>query len=244
VYGSTPRAVIQGNVIPIKTPLVSAADFDVELNQFSPFALNISITEMATDSFLVRSVITTTASHAYTSLHLFAAITEDSIFYNANNGETLHFDVFRNQLFGNGNISFTAPQNVGDSVVIESSIQINSNWQKQQISVIGMIQDPTSKDILQAAKQSEIINQTPTSVPLFGEEELLTIYPNPAQDEIRWSNSDVRNVAVYSVSGQLLKEQPIERAFFSTIELLNGIYFVRLKTIQGNIFIKRVVVSK
>lgn len=117
VYGSTPRIVIQGSVIPSSANYSSASLFSPFLSQNSPASIKIKQYKYGNDSIRSRIVIKTEALHSLGSLKLFVALAEDTIFYSSPNGETKHYDVFRKSLTGTSGVTVTLPSTVGDSVI-------------------------------------------------------------------------------------------------------------------------------
>ncbi|MBL0309941.1 MAG: T9SS type A sorting domain-containing protein [Bacteroidetes bacterium] len=230
IFGSTPRAVVQGKVIPPINPLVPMAAYDSTLNQSAPFELNLSMTSVnGSDSILTKAVIIQTDAHGYTTLNLFAVITEDTIFYNAPNGENVHYDVFHRQLFPGNGLSFTVPQNIGDSVVITSTFLPDPLWNRNRINVIGMIQTMPSKYIVQSAIQHSITEPViSTSIGEVGTKELFRFFPNPANREIYFQNSEEKNIEIYNTAGQLVKGYTEVQRTLNVEALPEGVYFLRI----------------
>ena len=238
IYGGTPRAVIQGTVIPAQSPTILSSDITPQLNRLSPFDLRIKMTRQDQDSVDVRLVILTTDTHSYHSLHLFAAVTEDTIFYHSANGETIHYNVFHKQLFAGNGLIFTPSIVHGDSVVLTSGFRmsgIDSIWDRQRVNLIAFIQDTTSKLIVQSAKQTktDTLSSVQTGInsgPAYTDP---GFYPNPAHDHVFFSTDEPKIVSVISVTGSVIKEQTDVTHTFPISDIANGYYYIRI-TGKGN----------
>jgi len=229
LYGSTPRAAVQGKAIPAVNPLVPTAAIDSTLNVFSPFELNISMSATASDSITVKAVITATDVHAYTNLNLCIAITEDTVFYNAPNGENIHYDVFRKQLFTGNGFSFSAPVNAGDSIVITGTILPNSAWMLSRINMTGMIQVPANKYIVQAARQTDIeAYSLPTAIHSNSKASGFQLFPNPASSEIYFSDDQEKSIQIYNTTGQLVMAKKSIIKILPVAALPEGLYYLRI----------------
>jgi hypothetical protein len=70
----------------------------------------------------------------------------------------------------------------------------------------------------------------------------INLYPNPATDKLSVEVpfgifSDKSAVSIYSVQGQLLLQNKIntERTELNISELANGVYFIKLTTLDGSL---------
>lgn len=73
----------------------------------------------------------------------------------------------------------------------------------------------------------------------------LTVYPNPAQNEIHvLSESAPEDISVFNVQGQLVKTFKSDESTLDVRELTEGVYFFRIKTKEGNVQTKKVVIQK
>ncbi|RZK10342.1 MAG: hypothetical protein EOO46_11020 [Flavobacterium sp.] len=75
------------------------------------------------------------------SLSLYVAILEDTLLFNAANGEQTHYDVFRRAAWGLNPYRVQAPANVNDSVVATVSVSIDPPWQQGHIYAVGIVQE-------------------------------------------------------------------------------------------------------
>lgn len=240
VYGATPRAAVQGQVLNNSNPLVPNSAYDNTLGQTSPFAISVAMQYIGSDSVQVTTVVKTTDSHSYTALHLYEAVTEDTIFYNAPNGENLHYNVFHTQLYAGNGLTITPSQTVGDSGTYTASFKLDSAWDWHRINVTALLQDTTSKEILQAARQ-KTIQSLPTGINSLATEAQLGLFPNPASDQVFFSDAQPKNVWVYSLTGQLLQTAQV-RQTLDVMGLQNGAYILKIETSSHALLAKRLVV--
>ncbi|MCB0642466.1 MAG: Omp28-related outer membrane protein [Phaeodactylibacter sp.] len=183
VYGSTPRLVIQGSVIPSTTSYSDPALWTPFLGAMSPVSIQV---EQSKQSNLIQGRVTLQVEEAQTlgDLRLFVALAEDTVFYNAPNGEDLHFDVFRKALSEVGGDDITLPQNVGETATFEFEIIPDPMWDLDRMFMVVILQGATDKTVIQAAAstpdQNDVILGT-TSVPQL---ENVQISPNSVQQEL------------------------------------------------------------
>lgn len=232
VYGSTPRLVIQGNVVPSSSNYGSASIFDAYKNQTTPLSLTISVVPYLADSIQVRAVIKTEAVHSLGALQLFVSLVEEELTYGAPNGEATHYDVFRKSFFPATGLAFNAPSSIGDSVVFTGVIAKNGAWVLNQMYAIGIINQASDKKAIQAAKSANLKGSTG----LFNYNTLKSrIYPNPSANKINIDLENENNTLLrfYNFSGQLVKEQTFQQSInFDISELPVGIYQLILE--NGN----------
>lgn len=164
VYGSTPRLAIQGVVIPSNANYSSASLFTPYLGQTSPASIKIYQYKFGKDSIRSKIVIKTAASHSLTNLKLIVFLAEDTVFYNSPNGETKHYDVFRKTLTGTSGVSITLPANIDDSVVYIQSSPSNSAWNFSRIYTLAVLQDGSSKAIIQSESVPAKTNDPVTGI--------------------------------------------------------------------------------
>lgn len=62
------------------------------------------------------------------------------------------------------------------------------------------------------------------------------IYPNPVKDNLFFdTNLDIKNVAVYSMNGQLVKKATLSDNKISVSDLQSGMYILNLETSEGTV---------
>ena len=95
-YGSTPDFFFQGV---FTLGAANASSFDPYEGQMSVAEMKVVQTNREeADSIKVEVVVSTAGTHSLSTQRLYVALVEDTIFYNAPNGEDEHYDVFRTAL--------------------------------------------------------------------------------------------------------------------------------------------------
>ncbi len=237
VYGSTPRLVIQGVVISSSANYSSASIFTPYLGQTSPASIKIYQYKYGNDSIKSRIVIKTEATHSLGNLSLFVALAEDTLNYTGTNGEPVHYDVFRKSLTGTSGIAVTLPSTVGDSVVYIKSSPANVAWNFSKIFTIAVLQNTTTKAVIQSENISSKINNLATGIKnefadklnasVFFSENSISIIQN--------KNAENLNFILYDISGRVLINKFVETGSESinVSNLSSGIYLYSLKSTKG-----------
>lgn len=211
VFGSTPQFLING-VLRSSSAVGNANVYQTFENKTSPFEVNVMLFPNGNDSIKVEVDVKAVATHNYSSLMLYIPLIEDTVFYNAPNGEKEHYDVFRKSFTGINSLTFNAPVLGGSNFVYTANIAVNSEWNQRRLAAIAIISS-TVNEVIQAAQS-----------PLFGvvssAEEITThhddpvvIYPNPTTDEIRLEVLESFIGSKYSIvnfSGQLVLSETIQ----------------------------------
>lgn len=179
VYGGTPRLVIEGSVISASASYTDASLFTSLLGQTSAFALTVSISATSATTGSVTTVVKKVAASPLTSINIYGAIVEDTLFFNAANGENVHYNVFRKSLWATLPYSITAPAAVGDSVILTQSFTIHSAWNTARTSAVVMLQD-AGKAVLQAEKSGRLAAAASVLMP----EKCVQAFPNPATNTL------------------------------------------------------------
>ena len=243
VYGGTPRIVIQGNVIPASANYADTTLFSSQFNQTTSFTVNASIVPAGTDSIAIKVVIRKTDTSSLSSLELYGAIVEDTLFFTAGNGETRHYDVFRKALWGATSLSVTAPVIAGDSSVYTSTVALNAAWNRNRVYALAILQEP-SKSLVQAAKTGHLPYTTAIDENLTTTE--LTLYPNPAGNELHIEQQfdAPAFVQIADIAGKIIMfdvpfvaNTPIDVSMLQT-----GIYFISIRSVKSSVnvpFIKK-----
>lgn len=207
IYGSTPRIVIQGNVIASSANYSDNTLFQSQLGQTTPFELKTTMALSSPHTISVRTVVRKVDASPLTSLQLYAALVEDTLVFNANNGETHHYDVFRKALWPAAGMTLTAPANIGDSLVYTETIAVNSEWNLAHMFTMTMLQN-ANKEIVQAAKSNplaETLSINDVKMP-----DALTLYPNPAIDRVKLTlpaNTTSAQVRILDATGRVVSQQ-------------------------------------
>ncbi|MEL7534135.1 MAG: T9SS type A sorting domain-containing protein [Bacteroidota bacterium] len=244
VYGGTPRLVIQGEVVSAGANYGSSAIFDPYRSATSPASLRIEQNKDA-DSLRVRVIVKTEEAHSLGNLRLMVAAVEDTIFYQAPNGESEQLNVFRRALGDVEGDPWVLPTNVGDSIVFTATIANHPDWDVDHIYVMAILQDESSKEILQASASA--VSDDNLTMTTSVESELGSIsfeyFPNPVQDmlNVRLLDSREAEVSLYRLTGQMImKKSFTQETQLDFSELASGIYLLQLRNEKGQV-IRRIV---
>lgn len=239
VYGGTPRAVIQGEVIPVQNPMVSAEQIDAHLGMMSDYRLSTTNTKVSGNTYKLSFEIERVSGTDWETVLVFAGLAEEEIQYDAPNGEKLHHDVFRKRLFYD-----TANVNpVGNKKTWEFEYTMHADWVVDEIYSYVIIQDMNT----QAVKQSASSLDSPTFIGDKAIEEVRNLfYPNPVSNsfsiQAAYANQ-VEKVEIFSMVGTKVKEfRNSTRMDIS--DLPDGLYFAKLTDHNKNQYSTRLVKSQ
>jgi hypothetical protein len=226
LFGSTPQITLNGLSIPYST-LNTALNSAFSLT--SNYQFNIAQTQIAVDSFSVRSVITKIATDNNNIALLFLAATEDTINQTTNNGETIHYNVFRKTITSVTGDSIVLPINIGDSIVNNYGYKSGTAWNVNQMHTNGILQK-TTQEVLHSAKSINAISIT-TGI----ENNLVTevkniFYPNPVISDKLYLKDDVEEIAIYSLLGEkILSASHVKKSESILVNSLPaGVYIIEL----------------
>ncbi len=227
IFGATPRIVIQGKVISGSADYEDTALLQSELNKNTAFDIEMSMQQVSPNSIDVKAVIIKKAASSIVNLELYGAIVEDTLFFTANNGETLHPNVFRRSIWSSPSMSIVAPANVGDSIVYKQTILTDTAWDLNRVYSIGILQE-SNMDIVQVQRSNYLSNTL--RVGELNRNHIFSIYPNPSTDYITILSENDRpsTVTISDMSGRVIK-----RDYFHTknkvidiSQLSNGLYLI------------------
>ena len=241
IYGSTPRLVVQGNVIPPGDDYSSPLLFDPYENQTTPFQLSTSIAQNASlDSVVVSVTITKVAPSVLDSLDLYSSIVEETLNFNASNGENVHHDVFRKSSVGQQPIRIELPELVGEDTVITFKTEIDDEWNGTELKAISILQNE-QKQVEQASESMLLAYTTSLTKQTL---ETVKLYPNPTTGKIfiKTNSELINQVVIYSITGQEIISKSVDGEQ-TTIDLTNenqGVYICRIYTTNG-VITKRLI---
>ena len=236
IYGGTPRAVVQSDVIPPQNPLLKEDQIEARLGKKSDYAVTVTNKLMSGNNYIVTVDIEQVSGNENESIDLYLALAEKTVNYNAPNGEDVHHDVFRDELyFDNANVSPSR-----STTLIEKEYIMKGEWDANEIYAYAIIHNSTTKTILQSGSSLD----APTFIGDRKIEEIRNLfYPNPVTNILN-INSDysqqIQKVELYSLVGSKVKE-------FSTFsnmdisELPDGLYFAKLTDFQNRQFSTRLI---
>jgi thiol-disulfide isomerase/thioredoxin len=106
---------------------------------------------ISADTITSQVALIAVDSIPYDTLTLQFAVYEDSIYYKANNGETLHCFVVRS-LLAPEVISARQSLTPNDTLNRTCTVPILAAWQKNQLGIVAFLQDPKSGAVVQAGQ--------------------------------------------------------------------------------------------
>ncbi len=158
LYGinSTPTSITNGQTRGVGgANLLPQSRIDGLKNASSP--LRIQVAENISGNMLNVTVRVKTFSQVTNpNLRMFVAISEQETMYNAPNGETEHFNVFRTMLPNNSGMPF-APAAVGSTSINNFSIAIDPIWQLGEMYAYVFIQDTVTNEIWNSGTKFDLI---------------------------------------------------------------------------------------
>lgn len=237
IYGGTPRVVLVGEVVPVSSQLLTTNQLTAKLDKLSDYTIHVE-QYMMNDSVQVMLVVKRVNGVVAENMEILVSLTENQINYNAPNGESTHYDVFRKEL-----LSTSVNIATGDSLVINQAYSIHPAWQENQLNAIAVLQKTTDKKIVQSAVSGFISNPMGME-PKYQESGMF--YPNPANEQIVFTPNAVstyNRVSVYNVFGKKVLESgllsPVQTADLST-----GYYFLVFENNNDQRLTKKLVVSR
>lgn len=244
IFGGTPRVVVNGDVINASNPLLNDSRVNTESNATSPFTISIN-QEIKNDSALFEVIIEKKNTFsAIGDYNLYVALIEETISYNAPNGENTHKNVFR--LFLDEANNIILPLEIGESFSFSYGVIIDQEWEESEIAAVAFLQNINSNEILQSGK-SEKSGET-VSISENKQIEKL-IYPNPAKDIVYIENTNLQfnRVEIYNIIGSLVYKASIENNTKQSIDISNfqsGNYIVRLipKDVNGKMANQKLII--
>lgn len=229
VYGSTPRTVVNGLAVPV-TMLNSTLNGVV--TQTSNFSVELTQVDNGSASFMVEVKVRKVAADTLSSALLYVGVQEDTVYQLTNNGEPVHYNVFRIALTPNGGNLISLPQQVGDSAVFTFQYVSGLSWDETRLHSMAILQR-TGKTLLNSARSVNSI-AVPTGLSTNeASEAILLVYPNPASNRI-YIGQDAEQLQFVNAEGkQVLSLQNVKRMQEISIGALPaGVY--RISATSGN----------
>lgn len=240
IYGGTPRLVLQGKALSTSTNFSSGTLFSSAEGKMSAISVRVENIKQGNDSLTAKISVKTEATHSLSNMHLYVVAVEDTVFYNAPNGEKTHYDVFRKVLIDQ---DITLASNVGDSVVFFARSANHMDWQAGRMYVAAMVQSNDTKEMEQS-NNSKSQSKPVLSVSNEIATEFVQVFPNPASESIKLSSTipGQKQFRVLDISGKL-----IQAGSFTNVRNIdvaaykNGMYFIEIESDKG-LFSKKVQV--
>lgn len=238
VYGATPRLVVQGVELSANEDYDDPLLFSDHLGETSSFEMR-TVLEQAGSSLIVTVIAKKVDTSSLSTLGFYAALVEDTLNFAAQNGETMHHDVFRKSFFDTIPIITIAPAAIGDSVVYIETITINGAWNLPQCYAIAML-SAQDKKIVQAARSVRLMETT--GINELQGNDIFRIYPNPVKRRLRIKGNFTSNVEseIFDMSGRRIYKKVLsnESDFIDLNGTVSGNYLLKLKTEKGTQVIK------
>lgn len=244
VFGGTPRLVIQGTALSGGTNYGSPTIFTPHQNQTTPVSMTLWQTKN-NNVIDVSLVIKAEEDNSIGMAKLFLAVAEDTVFYNAPNGENLHYNVFRKTFNGAPQgIDVAVPANAGESIVITASLTAEAAWVFARTFAIAILNDATNRSVLQAAASRPSDN---TPLPVVSTRELntlpVTVFPNPVSDMLNIQLADIdanTSLRLLDNQGRLVRQYDNAPHTLDVSQLPRGIYWLELAS-NGKTALRKVV---
>lgn len=231
LYGGTPSYTVNGE-FKTSAQVQSSTVYNEFDNQVSPLKISMAMALFSADSIRLQIDISAVANHNFNTLTLYAPMIEDSVFYDAPNGEKIHHDVFRKSFTGESTLSFKMPKLGEPSFKFSKSIAKNAIWMLPRLSAVAIIADVDKKTL--QVEQSALLNMSTTSSLDFDREELFfTLYPNPVSSIISVilkEKTIENNFSIYNHLGQVIANGDI-KGIETTVDvsgLANGLYILKI----------------
>lgn len=196
IYGGTPRLVINGTVISGSANYASPTLFDPFLNDSSSISIKLKQFKTSSNTFRIRVTIKSEEANSLGSVRLFLAVAEDSIDFNAPNGEKKHRSVLRDALTDSSGLQVQIPSEEGDSLVLYFETNIESSWDASALTSIAIIQK-TDRSLIQSEFTKSIQNDQELGINDKNTTSFL-LFPNPCKSSTKLTFNT--NIQAYKVN--------------------------------------------
>ena len=228
IYGSTPRVVVAGTVIPSQSPMLNQEQLDEQVDAMSDYSIQVNQFYGSNETIEVKVKIERLSGVPSDDDMIYVVLAEKEVNYNAPNGEDLHHDVFRMEL---ENMDLPMME-IGEVLEYTYSYTAHSDWVIDEVFTLAIIQNSSNKKVLQA-EESELVSGI-TGINFSQTEELShLVYPNPFTQEINiQSEQDYKSIIIYNLFGQKVLEST-SSTIIDASELRKGIYLLELVDENG-----------
>lgn len=237
VFGGTPQFTINGEERGASA-MQNVTVYNSFDNKTTPLDVKVNIYPSGRDSIGVNVTIKAVVDHNLTNLALYVPLTEDTVFYNAPNGENQHYDVFRKSFTGVNAISFTAPKLGENDFVFSANVAKSQIWDLNRLRAIAIV-NASDLTVVQAG-QSALFDATISSTDseLDKNKVLLSLYPNPSSEVLNVEVDDDMIGSFYTIidmKGALIHSNVITQTSFSinTSNLPSGQYIFKAGNIEA-----------
>ncbi len=225
----TPTVYLDGK-IQSGSNMLRPSDVDAALQSRSFFEISVNQTLNNGKLSAEIEIITRGEVPAGSSYRLYVAAVEEELEYNAPNGESTHYNVFRAFLSDREGETFSPPAN-GNTTVWTGEVDIHPEWVQEEMYILAFIEN-LSDEVIENAGNSL---QTTTSVENVDASESISLFPNPTSDRIQVSGINVQQWKLFSIMGTIRAEGgPLENQSILLGGQPAGPYILRLQSIQGD----------
>ncbi len=240
-YGlpSTPRVSLNGAAL-VAAGNVTAASINAAAAVTSPIELKVSET---TGTNRIVGVSMKAVGAVTGTFKIYAAVVEKKTTFSANNGETVHHNVFRKFLTMNAGVASS-----GFSVVPTTSSQtfelnytVDASWNAAQTYIVAWIQNETTKEVLNSATRFDVSSGTDeTSIDAF-----VNVSPNPTSGKtvISFTQVTPQYLTIHNAVGQVLETKKLVNNAPVELDLSNyatGVLFLKVQGLEG-FAVKRII---
>lgn len=242
VYGSTPRVVINGAVRAPSTILITNAELNAQNNLTTPFDMQINQYQVGSDSMYAKIKISAVSTNNSNTAKLYVALAEQTINYNAPNGENIHHDVLRKFLTANNGMLINLPSNGNDTIILLGT-KIDQEWKGAELITTAFLQD--NSNILQANQSAKLDFTTGISLTKIINQ---VLYPNPAKDFLYIDNEAklIYKVEMYNILGSKVKDlllNDMQKGKINVSDLNEGNYILRIYDKNNSFHTTKIVVD-
>jgi hypothetical protein len=240
-YGvtGTPTGILNG-VSKGSVSNISAAALATEVAKTSPVSVKVSeVVGVAgtTATVTVRAV----GDMPTGEYRLFVAVVEKKLNFNANNGETVHYNVFRKFLSSADGDAFTILTK-GTEKTVNMNYTIQSGWNANQMYVLAFLQNITTKEVMNSGTRFDITSST--DEPKLDNQVQVTPNPTSGVFTYRFDNMTPQYLTLTNMVGQVVlsknNEAIVNNGELNLKDQPVGIYYLTLKAKEG-IAVKKIV---
>lgn len=231
VFGSTPRIVLNGNAINL---LTLNTTLQASASTLTNFKVVVKQEQVSFNNFQVSVVVTKIADDAQASATLFVGAMEDTVYQATNNGETVHYNVFRKALSSaSGNI-LNLPSQINDSVVVNYNYASQPTWNPARMHTVGILQKD-NREVINSARSINQVSNATNIENIANKNCDLLLFPNPVVYGVLYSYDNFDLITIYNQLGTVVK-QIRNVGMYQSIhvdDLNSGIYFATIMMKNG-----------
>ena len=240
LFGGTPTFTVNG-VEKFSSQVQNKDVYTPFENQTSPFSITTTLKPKGPDSIAVEVKITTVASHQMGNMYLYVPMAENTVLYDAPNGEDEHFDVFRQSFTGANPIVVSLSTQVGEVYTYRAALKLNDIWEAKRLFALAILQTSTkingNFEVVQADKSALFNPDILSNVnELLDQGINFSIVPNPASSTItipQFEQASPTDVLIFNQFGALAMKTVLSNNKEIDISSLNeGVYFLKINNKQ------------